>query len=58
MEAAKAVKVEVGDAERVEEMKGTWEKGNENLAALKAGLGGTVQRMERAQKAVEVVEEK
>lgn len=58
MQAAKAVHVEVGGLERVEEMQSTWQKGNESLAALKAGLGGTVAKMEKAQKAVEVVEEK
>lgn len=58
MEAAKAVSVEVGNMERIDEMQSTWQKGNENLAALKSGLGGTVARMEKAQKAAEVVEEK
>lgn len=59
MEAARGVNVDVvGRGERVEEMQSTWQMGNERLAALKSGLGGTVARMEKAKKAVEVVEER
>lgn len=58
MEAAKATKVEVGDVARVEEMQSTWQRGAEDLSALKMGLGETVARMERAERAVGVLEEK
>lgn len=39
-------------------MQSTWQRGAEDLATLKSGLGGTVARMEKAQKADEVVEER
>lgn len=58
IEAAKATSVDVGNVERIDEMQSTWQKGNEDLAALKSGLGGTVARMEKAQKAAEFVEER
>jgi kinetochor protein Mis14/NSL1 len=58
IEVAKATSVDVGNVERIDEMQNTWKKGNDELAALKSGLGGTVARMERAQKAAEIVEER
>jgi kinetochor protein Mis14/NSL1 len=58
LEAAKATSVDVGNFERVDEMQSTWQRGAEDLATLKSGLGGTVARMEKAQKAAEVVEER
>lgn len=57
MEAAKGVSVDVGEVERVEEMEATLERGRSDLEALKASVGPTVERMEKARKAVEVVEE-
>lgn len=59
MEAARAVDVSgsVGEVERVEEMEATLERGRGELEALKRDVGPTVERMERARKAVEVVEE-
>lgn len=57
MEAAKATRVDVGSVDRVEEIQSSWQRGNESLAALKSGLGGTVARMEKAQQAAEVVKE-
>lgn len=56
IKAAGETTVDVGRVERVEEMQGTWQRGREELAGLKAGMEGTVERMERAQRAVEVVE--
>lgn len=56
VKAAGETTVDVGRVERVEEMQGTWQRGREELAGLKAGMVGTVERMERAQRAVEVVE--
>ncbi|KAK5124412.1 hypothetical protein LTR85_001629 [Meristemomyces frigidus] len=58
MDAAKGTKVDIGEMERLDEMQSTWSKGSEQLLALKSGLGSTVARMEKAQKAVAVVGEK
>ncbi|KAK4548811.1 hypothetical protein LTR36_008584 [Oleoguttula mirabilis] len=58
LEAAKGTKVDIGEMERLDELQNTWSKGSDQLLALKSGLGGTVARMEKAQKAVAVVEEK
>ncbi|KAK1811336.1 hypothetical protein LTR12_014278 [Friedmanniomyces endolithicus] len=58
VEAARQTKIELGHVERVDEMQFTWQKGSEELLALKSGLGSTVARLEKAQKAVEVVEGK
>lgn len=58
LEAAKSTKVDIGEMERLDEMQQTWSKGSDQLLALKTGLGSTVARMEKAQKAVGVVEEK
>lgn len=56
LEAARATNVGVGEVKRVDEMQGTLEKGKADLAALNSGLEGTLAKMEKAQKAVEVVE--
>lgn len=56
LEAARRAKLEVGEMERLDEVRGTWEKGAEELGELKARMGGTMAKMERAQRAVEFVE--
>ncbi|SMR54506.1 unnamed protein product [Zymoseptoria tritici ST99CH_1E4] len=58
LQEAKAVTVDVGSVERVEEVAGTWRKGNEGLEELKRGLGGSVAGLEKATRAVGVVGEK
>ena len=58
LDAARSTKVDVGEMERLDEMQNTWLKGTDQLLELKAGLGSTVARMEKAQKAVGVLEEK
>ena len=58
LQDARSTKIDIGDVERVEEMQFTWTKGSEQLLALKTGLGSTVARMEKAQRAVDVLEEK
>jgi kinetochor protein Mis14/NSL1 len=55
-EAASALKLDVGDVERLGEIEGTWQRGTEELEDLKGKVGGTVARMERAKRAVEFVE--
>jgi kinetochor protein Mis14/NSL1 len=55
-EAARELKLDVGDVERLGEVQGTWQRGTEELEELKARVGGTVARMERAKRAVEFVE--
>lgn len=42
--------------ERLGEVQGTWQRGTEELEELKGRVGGTVARMERAKRAVELVE--
>lgn len=58
LEAARDTKIDRGHVERVGEMQLTWQNGSDELLALKSGLGSTVARLEKAQRAVEVVEEK
>lgn len=58
LESAKATKVEISKMERLDEVRSTWQKGSEDLVMLRTGLGGTVARLEKAQNAVEVVEER
>jgi hypothetical protein len=53
---AKQTKMEVEGFERLDEVQTTWQNGSETLASLKTGLGGTVAQMERAQHAVDYVE--
>jgi len=55
---AKESKLDVGDIERLDEVQETWQKGMEELGELKARMGGTVAKMERAQRAVDFVEGK
>lgn len=58
LKAAQETDVSVGEVDRVEEISGTWQRGNEDLVKLKEGMDGTVGRLEKAQKAMEVVGEK
>ncbi|KAK5714533.1 hypothetical protein LTR15_010715 [Elasticomyces elasticus] len=58
IESAKGTSIDPGHIERVDEMQSTWQNGSEELVALKSGLGGTVARLEKAQVAVDVVQEK
>jgi kinetochor protein Mis14/NSL1 len=50
--------VEIDGVARVEEMRDSWRRGTEELGRLNEGIGGTVEKMERARKAVWVVQEK
>ncbi|CAK4031717.1 Hypothetical predicted protein [Lecanosticta acicola] len=54
--AARKTELQVGRVERVGEMQSAWVRGREDLAGLKGGMEGTLERMERARKAVEAVE--
>ena len=54
--AAREARLDVGEVERLDEVQGTWIRGTEELVDLKARMGGTVAKMERARKAVEFVE--
>lgn len=54
--AAEELKLDVGEVERLDEVRGTYQKGLEELEELKGRVGGTVARMERARRAVEFVE--
>ncbi|TKA30341.1 hypothetical protein B0A50_02568 [Salinomyces thailandicus] len=56
LEAARGTKMDVGEIEGLEEMQSTWANASEQLQELKSGLGSTVARMEKAQKAVDVLE--
>ena len=56
LEAARGTTVDVGDVQRLDEMQSTMQRGTDDLMALKYGMGGTVAKMEKAQKAVDVVE--
>lgn len=56
--AARESKLDIGEIDRLDEVQGTWQKGTEELGELKARMGGTVAKMERAQKAVDFVERK
>lgn len=55
-EAARELKLDVGDVERLGEVQGTWQRGTEELEELKGRVGGTVARMEKARRAVDFVE--
>lgn len=48
--------MKIGETERMEEVQSTWQSGAQSLLALKTGLGGTVEKMERAQRVVDVLE--
>lgn len=54
--AAKDTEMKIGETERMEEVQSTWQSGAQSLLALKTGLGGTVEKMERAQRVVDVLE--
>ena len=58
LQNAKSATVDVGEVERMDEVQLTWQNGTERLNALKSGLGGTVAKMERAQAAVDYLEER
>lgn len=45
-------KVDLGDLERWDEVRDTWDKGTEELLSLKGGLTETVARLERAKTVV------
>ena len=58
LEEAKQAHVEVAEVERLDEIQATWQNGSENLMSLKSGLGGTVAKMERAQRAADILEQR
>lgn len=57
LEEAKQASVDVGNVERMDEVQLTWRQGTNTLTTLKSGLGGTIAKMERAQQAVDYIEE-
>ncbi|KAI6874083.1 hypothetical protein KC338_g1318 [Hortaea werneckii] len=58
LDEARNIHMEIGEMERLDEMQNAWTKGTEQLQELRTGLGSTVARMEKAEKAVGVLEEK
>ncbi|KAI6838968.1 hypothetical protein KC340_g3392 [Hortaea werneckii] len=58
LDEARSTHMEIGEMERLDEMQNAWTKGTEQLQELRTGLGSTVARMEKAEKAVGVLEEK
>ena len=58
VEKARGTDVGIEEVERLDEMQASWARGSEQLLALKSGLGGTVARMEKAQRAVGVLGER
>ncbi|KAI6807490.1 hypothetical protein KC332_g11936 [Hortaea werneckii] len=58
LDEARSTHMEIGGVERLDEMQSAWSKGTEQLQELRTGLGSTVARMEKAEKAVGVLEEK
>ncbi|KAK3703047.1 hypothetical protein LTR37_014658 [Vermiconidia calcicola] len=58
LDEAKQTEIDIGEIERLDEVQATWQNGSENLISLKSELGGTVAKMERAQQAVDFVENK
>lgn len=58
MAAARNTHMDLGEIHRSEEMQNMWARSSEQLQELRDGLGNTVARMEKAQKAVGVLEEK
>ena len=58
LDEARNTRMEIGEMERLDEMQSAWSKGTEQLQELRTGLGSTVARMEKAEKAVGVLEEK
>lgn len=58
LDEARQTKMDVAEVERLEEVQSSLQNGTESLTALKSGLGGTVAKMEKAQQAVELLEER
>ena len=58
LEEAQNTNMDMGEVQRLNEVQATWHDGSKSLMALKSGLGGTVAKMERAQRAVDVLGEK
>ncbi|EMC95965.1 hypothetical protein BAUCODRAFT_109720 [Baudoinia panamericana UAMH 10762] len=58
LKAARMTTVDAGQVERLDEVQNAWTRGSRDLLALKSGLGGTVARMEKAQQAASVVQER
>ncbi|GAB1740273.1 hypothetical protein NU219Hw_g5388t2 [Hortaea werneckii] len=58
LDEARETHMEIEEMERLDEMQSAWTKGTEQLQELRTGLGSTVARMEKAEKAVGVLEEK
>lgn len=58
LDEARNTHMEIEEIERLDEMQSAWTKGTEQLQELRTGLGSTVARMEKAEKAVGVLEEK
>ncbi|KAI7171145.1 hypothetical protein D0869_10698 [Hortaea werneckii] len=58
LDEARSTHMEIEEMERLDEMQNAWTKGTEQLQELRTGLGSTVARMEKAEKAVGVLEEK
>ncbi|KAI7550505.1 hypothetical protein KC331_g3131 [Hortaea werneckii] len=58
LDEARNTHMEIDGTERLDEMQSAWTKGTEQLQELRTGLGSTVARMEKAEKAVGVLEEK
>ena len=56
LQDARNTSMDIEATERLDEIQATWQNGSDNLVSLKSGLGGTVAKMERAQKAVGVLE--
>lgn len=52
---AKDTVLNVGEVERLENVQGNWRQSAEELNALKSGMGSSLAKMERAQRAVEYV---
>lgn len=46
-----------GELQRTDEMQASWMRGREELEQVKSGIGGTIEKMEKAKRAVEVVRE-
>ncbi|KAI6883028.1 hypothetical protein KC363_g4964 [Hortaea werneckii] len=58
LDEARNTHMEIEELERLDEMQNAWTKGTEQLQELRTGLGSTVARMEKAEKAVGVLEER
>lgn len=56
MQEAREVELNVVGLDRAAEMEETWEKGLANLATVKAGIGATVGKLERAREVINYLE--